>query len=195
MRQSELAGVLIIFLVLVLIYGAELVFWSYRIAGNQAPALFGSKYFVIVHVLAILGIAAFIDGFFIEPNWIEVRRFELEAPKLKNATFRMVLFSDTHCESRSRNEDKVVEIINGLEPDVIVFTGDALNRSGSLSLFQETLRKLHAPYGKFAVRGNYDGYRRNTNLFSQTGFKELDECIIYNISTGCTRWGVCCNPI
>ncbi len=174
MRQSELAGVLIIFLALVLIYGAEFIFWAYRIAGKLSPALFASRYFMIVHVLAILGIAAFIDGFFIEPSWIKVNRFELETPKLKNTSFRIVLFSDTHCESEPRNEAKAVEIINDLKPDVIVFTGDSLNTPDALPLFKETLKQLNASLGKFAVRGNFDsGYWRNLDLFSQTGFREL----------------------
>lgn len=173
MRQSETAGVILIFVLIIFIYGGEAAFWAYRISGKALPAFFGSKYFVIVHVLAIAGIAAFIDGFLIEPNWIEVTRHEIRTPKLNNTSFRIVLFSDTHCEDKPRNESKAVEIINGLKPDVVVFTGDSLNKSGSLSLFQGTLQKLNAPYGKFAVRGNYDGYRKGTDLFSGTGFREL----------------------
>jgi len=174
MRASELAGVLFILAAIVFIYGAEFAFWVYRIAGKASPILFRSKYFVIVHVLAIAGIAAFIDGFFIEPNWIEVTRFEIETPKLRDASFRIVLFSDTHCEARPRNEGKAVKIINDLKPEVIVFSGDSLNTPKGLPLFKETLKQLNASLGKFAVRGNFDSYFwNNLDLFSETGFKEL----------------------
>jgi predicted MPP superfamily phosphohydrolase len=174
MRHSEIAGVILILAFIIFIYGGEAAFWAYRISGKVAPIFFGSRYFVIIHILAIAGIAAFIDGFFIEPNWIEVTRFEIETPKLKSSSFRIVLFSDTHCESKPRNEGKAVEIINELKPDVIVFTGDSLNTPDALPLFKKTLRQLDATLGKFAVRGNFDsGYWRNLDLFSQTGFREL----------------------
>jgi hypothetical protein len=174
MRTSELAGVLLVLALIIFICGAEVVFWGYRITGKAAPVFLRSKYFVIVHVLAIAGVAIFIDGFVIEPRWIEVTRFEIETPKLKGTSFRAVLFSDTHCETRIRNEGKVAEIINGLKPDVIVFTGDSLNSPDALPLFKETLRQLDASSGKFAVRGNFDSYRwGKLDLFSETGFREL----------------------
>ena len=43
-----------------------------------------------------------------------------------------------------------------------------------MPLFQETLGKMHAPSGKFAVRGNFDSYFwKYIDLFSGTGFSEL----------------------
>jgi predicted MPP superfamily phosphohydrolase len=174
MRISELVAVFLILAAIVFIYGAELIFLAYRITGKVAPLLFCSRYFVIIHVLALAGFVAFIDGFIIEPRWIEVTRFEIETAKLRNATLRIVLFSDTHCETRPRNEGKAVKIINELKPDVIVFTGDSLNNPKALPLFKETLKQLNASLGKFAVRGNFDSnFWNNLDLFSETGFTEL----------------------
>jgi predicted MPP superfamily phosphohydrolase len=178
MRVSELAGILLILSAIGFVYGIEFIFLAARIVGKitkrQYQPLLRSKYFVIIHVLAIAGIVCFIDGFFIEPSWIEVKTIEIETPKVKKATLRIALFSDTHCETKPRNESKVVEIINSLKPDVIIFAGDALNTPKALPLFKETLSKLNAPLGKFAVRGNFDSnFWRNLDLFSGTGFKEL----------------------
>ena len=179
MRISEIVAVLLVLAVIGVVYGAELLFWAVRIkckvAKRKCPPMFSSRYFPIVHIFAIAGILCFIDGFIIEPRWIEVKRIELETDKLKNTTVRIALFSDTHCEKKARNEGRVVEIINSLEPDVIIFAGDSLNTPKGLPLFKDMLTAMNAPLGKFAVRGNFDSdYWEKMDLFSQTGFKELN---------------------
>ena len=179
MRISELGSVLLILALITFIYGAEFIFWTARIitkaAKRERPPMFRSKYFLFIHVLAIIGIICFIDGFLIEPKWIEVKKIEIETPKLKNTALRIVQFSDMHCEKKPRNEEKLVEIVNSFKPDVIVFNGDSLNTSKALPLFKETLSRMEAPLGKFAVRGNFDSYFWTTlDLFSDTGFKPLD---------------------
>jgi predicted MPP superfamily phosphohydrolase len=69
----------------------------------------------------------------------------------------------------------MVEIINGLRPDVIVFTGDSANNSRGLKRFKETMGKLEARLGKVAVRGNIDaGFWPGVDIFGGTGFVELD---------------------
>ena len=149
MRISELAAAMAMLTVICAIYGAELAFLAVRIKckifKSKCPRLFASRYFLIVHILAILGIFCFIDGFIIEPTQIEVTRVEIETDKLKNATLRIVQFSDTHCETKPRNEQKLVEIVESLKPDVIVFTGDSLNTPKALAAFSGNTRQNACP--------------------------------------------------
>jgi predicted MPP superfamily phosphohydrolase len=113
-------------------------------------------------------------GYFIEPYWVQVNTISIKTDKLKNATFRVVQISDMHCDKKIRLEKKLPTLINGLNPDIIVFTGDCLNRESALLLFQNTLAKMNAPLGKFAVTGNWDfSYWSNPHLFDGTGFEEL----------------------
>ncbi|GHV60967.1 hypothetical protein FACS1894195_0720 [Bacteroidia bacterium] len=74
--------------------------------------------------------------------------------------FKIVQISDLHLGSlspQSGNIAKLVGEINALQPDVILFTGDMINSfAAELLPWIAELRKLHAPYGKFAVRGNHD---------------------------------------
>ncbi len=178
MRISELAAVIIIPVIIAVIYGLELGFFisliKSKFSKNKSPRFSKSRYFFIVHFLAIAGIFCFIDAFFIEPKWIEVTRIEIESPKLKTTNLRIVQFSDLHCETRPRNEKKLIEIVESLNPDIIVFTGDSLNSPKALPLLKETLSNMKAPYGKFAVRGNFDtNFWKYLDLFSGTGFSEL----------------------
>ena len=143
--------------------------------GLGFPKRFWSGWAIVIHLLAILGVACLLYGHLIEPYWIEVKKVEIPTSKLHQTTMRIVQISDTHCTIRPLNEKKMVEIINGLRPDVIVFTGDSANNSKGLKRFKETLAKLDARLGKFAVRGNIDTlFWSGTDIFGGTGFVELD---------------------
>lgn len=52
---------------------------------------------------------------------------------------------------------KLVDAVNGLQPDVIVFTGDIVNRHTSeLAPFTGVLSRLNAPMGVYSILGNHD---------------------------------------
>lgn len=128
----------------------------------------------IIHLFAILGFFCFVYAYFIEPHQLEVKYVNLKNPKIKKA-FTLVQISDLHCDTKIRNENKLVRIINEINPNIIVFTGDALNVKDALGVFQKTLKNLKAKSGKFAIRGNFDvWYWKDIDLFSDTGFVELD---------------------
>lgn len=135
---------------------------------------FNPKAALFVHILALTGIICFLYGYFIEPYWLEVNSVDISTSKLKSTGLRIVQISDLHCDSKIRTEKKLVKIINDLDADIIVFTGDALNRKEALPLFRETMSGLKAKIGKFAVYGNWDAwYWKRLDLYSQTGFRLL----------------------
>lgn len=52
---------------------------------------------------------------------------------------------------------KMVDHVNALHPDLIVFTGDLVNRSSEEAVpFVKPLSRLHAPLGVFSILGNHD---------------------------------------
>lgn len=129
---------------------------------------------IILHVIAGIGIGGMLYGYFVEPYRVEVNVIPIKTEKLEHAHFRVVQVSDLHCDRKVRLEPKLAGIINGLKPDIIVFTGDSLNRTSALGLFQQTLAEMEAPLGKFAVTGNCDfAYCSGLDLFEGTGFEEL----------------------
>ena len=74
--------------------------------------------------------------------------------------FKIVQLSDLHLGSYGKNYKgvaRLVEEVNGLHPDLIVFTGDMVNnRASEIVRWMAILEQLHAPYGKYAVTGNHD---------------------------------------
>ncbi|MBT8265146.1 MAG: metallophosphoesterase [Bacteroidia bacterium] len=74
--------------------------------------------------------------------------------------FKIVQISDLHLGSfmyRFKILKRAVKLINDLEPDLIVFTGDLVNNyAWELRGWQRVFRNLSATSGKFAILGNHD---------------------------------------
>ncbi len=83
-----------------------------------------------------------------------------DLPKSFNG-FKIVQISDIHAGSIDNKEEfeRGIAMVNAQKPDLIVFTGDMINsRKEELDPWIESLAKLSANYGKFAVTGNHDYY-------------------------------------
>lgn len=100
----------------------------------------------------------------IERRLVSVTWNEIEAPTIpKEFNNKKILqFSDVHLgpEFTLKQLDNLVEKMNELCPDIVVFTGDLIDKFGSYNEereeAKEILRKIHAPLGKYAVFGNHD---------------------------------------
>lgn len=98
----------------------------------------------------------------VEPNWLQIETLHLPFPNLPSAFegFKVVQFSDTHFGPFFDGADakQVVQAMEALEPDLIVFTGDLVTRldHGEATLARDMLLDLQAPCGVFAILGNHD---------------------------------------
>ena len=105
---------------------------------------------------------------------------------------KIVHFSDLHY-NRAITLSKVksiVEEINLINPDIVVFTGDIIDKDTNLSdkdynQLTNLFLKIKAKYGKYAVMGNHD-YDKDKDkvisIYNESKFKFLDNDyeIIYN---------------
>ncbi len=96
---------------------------------------------------------------FIEPNLLRVTRLSLPEPRLlSDRPLRIVHLTDMHVKRTGFRERRLPEIVDSLNPDLIVLTGDYLyyDTYDDPLTIQDThalLSQLHAPYGVFAVSG------------------------------------------
>lgn len=94
---------------------------------------------------------------FVEPRWIDVTWTTIDAPSLPPGyRLRIVQLSDLGVTGPSSLLEKLPQVVDGLDPDLVVFTGNALNSAEGLPAFRAALSSMHARLGVFAVRGNYD---------------------------------------
>ncbi|QZT38535.1 metallophosphoesterase [Halosquirtibacter xylanolyticus] len=73
--------------------------------------------------------------------------------------YRIVQLSDAHLGTfdRMKPVEKVVQRINDLNPDLIVFTGDLVNfRASEAKKFIRIFSQLDAKDGKYTIMGNHD---------------------------------------
>jgi len=105
---------------------------------------------------------------------------------------KIVHFSDLHYNRAITlsKVEKIVEEINLINPDIVVFTGDLVDKDAMLTdsdynKLTSVLRKINAKFGKYAVLGNHD-YDKDMDdiisIYDNSDFKYLDNeyDIIYN---------------
>ncbi len=130
-------------------------------------------------------------------------------------SFKIVQLSDIHLGSFRNDPDilkKTIKMIETIQPDLLLFTGDIVNNFGDeMKGFEPYLKQLSARYGKYAIQGNHDygdyyewpdSISKQKNLdqiesgLTQAGFKLLlnqwDKIIVKDTSfalIGVENWG------
>jgi predicted MPP superfamily phosphohydrolase len=117
---------------------------------------FLSREFRLKRVLAGFGVLVLLLALlcsysvFVETQWTRVVHLSLsDSPSLK-----LVHISDLHHKGNQSRLDKVVRLVNGMEPDLVCFTGDLVEDGRYLSPALTALEQVRAPV--FAVPGNWE---------------------------------------
>ncbi len=101
-------------------------------------------------------------GTLVTPGQLQVNEVTVGSPRLGQAFdgYRLVHISDLHLGTygtRTAIVEQLVDSVNRLHPDVIVFTGDLVSRRTSEALpFVDALSRLKARDGVIAILGNHD---------------------------------------
>ncbi len=114
--------------------------------------------------LAVIGNLALtgnvLDSLWAEPFRLDVTRLEIQSPRLAGyPPIRVLHLSDLHVERITARERRLLELVEELRPDLIVFTGDLLNLTflddaRAQSDCRELLSRLRAPLGVYAINGS-----------------------------------------
>lgn len=113
-------------------------------------------------ILAVVTFLAMWWGALVNRFRIDVREVTVEIPGLPEAFdgFTIAQFSDFHVGTYGRDTSfvsHVVDRINLLDADLVVFTGDIVNRrTDELIPFVAPLSRLDAPEGVYSILGNHD---------------------------------------
>ncbi len=147
------------------IYAGKLLFVLFDIVA-RIPRLFGKQRLKwLSRVGVVVGIACFLTfwwGALVNRYSLQVKEVDVPVAGLPTAFdgFRIAQISDLHTGTFGSDTafvSKLVDKVNSLHPDVIVFTGDIVNsRSSELIPHTSPLSRLEAPYGVYSILGNHD---------------------------------------
>jgi predicted MPP superfamily phosphohydrolase len=102
-----------------------------------------------------------LDALWIEPARIQVTQYIIHAGSQGvTSPLKIAQLSDLHTRGLGRVERKMLAILAGEKPDVILITGDTLaDPFGNYAECSQVYQQLHAPLGVWFVRGNWEDIR------------------------------------
>lgn len=140
---------------------------------------------------------------FIGTKGLIVREYKVESTTLPDSFhgFKIVQFSDLHYLTTIHKQEmeQIVNKINLLKPDIVVFTGDLVDYKKTateqdIQDLVDSLNKIEVTTGLYAIKGNHD-YENDyfEDVFQKTNFKILNntyELIYYKGTTPILLTGV-----
>ncbi len=121
--------------------------------------------------LSIILTILIIWGKFGEPNLLLINDYKIENSSLPESFdgTRIVHFSDLHYGMIKEHKlEKIVDTINSLKPDIVIFTGDLVEQGYDLTdndikVLIKNLGNINAKLGKYAIYGNHDTSNESLN--------------------------------
>lgn len=151
------------------------------------------KFFKFLLVLLIIGVLIFLYARYIGTSGLITHEYKIETSDIGDSFdgLKVIHFSDLHY-LRITNKDtlkNVIDEINLINPDIVFFTGDLVDKDFELSENEEVelirlLGEINSKYGKYAAIGNHDYYKdaeQLKNIFASSDFNLMrnDYDIIY----------------
>ncbi|NLM62931.1 MAG: hypothetical protein GX190_01270 [Mollicutes bacterium] len=148
--------------------------------------------FVFFVVVLIYGYA-----YFIGTKGLIVKEIKITNKNIPNYFhgLKIAHISDVHYGRiiNDKNIETIVKKINLLKPDIVVITGDLLDRDRELSeenkkTLIENLNKIEVTIGKYAIAGNHDyvyGINQWEKIIEESNFINLNDTydLVYNNGT------------
>lgn len=101
-------------------------------------------------------------GVWLEPRWMETTRYSFRVSDLDRSV-KIVHITDLHLTKVGALETSVLDAVRGERPDIIVVTGDTVDKRDSLESGMLFLSQLTAALGVYAVSGNWEHWSLSDN--------------------------------
>ncbi|WP_449354287.1 metallophosphoesterase [Virgibacillus natechei] len=141
------------------------------------------KKWIILFIFSVL-VIAFIAKVYVDTNYFKVNRVAFNSNKVQaNSEFRILQISDLHNKIFGDNNEKLIETIENMNADIVVLTGDLIDRStDDFNDIFNLIETITAAYENvFFVSGNHEwGSAHYEELLN--GLQERNVTILNNKS-------------
>lgn len=96
------------------------------------------------------------DSFWIEKFFIETNEFYIGTATNETTNIKVIQISDLHLQSISYQLTQLTNKLNKLRPDIILITGDAIDKAKNISLLNDFLKLIDKDIKKVAILGNWE---------------------------------------
>ena len=144
--------------------------------------------FTLIFIITLI----FLYGRFIETKSFKVKEYSIIDSNLPDSFygFKIIQISDIHYKVTTDYDDlkKIINEINLLKPDIVIFTGDLLDKSikyeeKDYDNLKNILKEINYNIGKYAIKGDNDiDFDVWDDIISYSGFIDLNDKyeLIYN---------------
>ncbi|MFA7689098.1 MAG: metallophosphoesterase, partial [Bacilli bacterium] len=152
------------------------------------------KKYEILLIIGFILIIIFLYAMFIGTSGLVVKEYKITNKNIPTSFhgIKIVHMSDIHY-GRTINENRLKHIIieiNKFKPDIVVFTGDFIDKDTKLNnnmknILINNLKDIKATLGKYAIYGNHDYiFKEYPTIIEEGGFSLLKNSydFIYNES-------------
>jgi predicted MPP superfamily phosphohydrolase len=96
------------------------------------------------------------DSLFFEQYFVETNEFDIGTPSNSGAAVKILQISDLHLKKLTHHHKQLADQVNGLHPDLLLFTGDIIESDRGLRHLDNFLQLFEAGVQKAAVMGNWE---------------------------------------
>jgi hypothetical protein len=152
------------------------------------------KRYIVLLIIGFLLIIIFLYAMFIGTSGLTVKEYKITNKNIPTSFHgvKIVHISDIHY-GRTINEKRlkhIVEEINKLKPNIVVLTGDLIDKDTKLNsnikdIIVNNLKDIDTTLGKYAIYGNHDyAFSEYPTIIEESGFTLLKNSydLIYNDS-------------
>jgi uncharacterized protein len=117
---------------------------------------FKKKRYIIIAIATLIA-AILLYAFSVEPNLFVVTEHRLNSETaVDRSRLKLVQISDLHLKKFDDRARKIADKVNQLQSNIILFTGDSIDKAEQLSGFEQFLSQLDRQTTKYAILGNWE---------------------------------------
>ncbi len=110
----------------------------------------------IVSGFSLIAGGVLLNSIWIEKAFIRQKEYFLDGATKQTDNIKVIQISDLHLNHINAHHKRLAKRINKIDPDLILITGDSIDKQGNLKLLDQMLSLIEHEIPKFSILGNWE---------------------------------------